>query len=39
MKTFTINNNKLFIATFATSSKWSDSIDIGRKQLNGDVEI
>lgn len=39
MKLFT-NNINSNIATFATSSKWSDSIAFnGSRQLEGDVEI
>ena len=39
MKLFT-NNINSNIATFATSSKWSDSIEFNSsRQLEGDVEI
>jgi hypothetical protein len=43
MKTTVITNIAKFNATFATSSKWSDSVvcnfDAGGGQLRGDTEI
>jgi hypothetical protein len=43
MNTTVITNIAKFNATFATSSKWSDSVvsnfDTGVKQLYGDMEV
>ena len=39
----TVNNISKINATFATSSKWSDSVvcnfDAGGEQLRGDIEV